>query len=123
MSIEQTIFARDYQAWELRMYREIGKHPERITYDSTGKPYIIGDDAWNMSIRDRREFIEPILKREWNAYVAKRTAEARALASQPTGFATTAQLGEELGLSKEEAEAFQAGLARAAGSTLTVVKP
>lgn len=47
----------NYQAREVAWYRKRGKHKARISVDTTGAEYVIGDDGWNKGERPR-EYID-----------------------------------------------------------------
>ena len=47
---------------EVKWYKENGMYPERITKDSGGKEYVIGDYSWNtFKNKARLESIEPTM--------------------------------------------------------------
>lgn len=52
----------NYQAWEVEQYRLYGNYPDRITRDSSGQEYMIGDWSWNRLPQNKREFFEPVLR-------------------------------------------------------------
>lgn len=43
---------------EIFWYKKHGKYKDRITVDSNGLKYVIGDWAWNRKNADRKEYIE-----------------------------------------------------------------
>lgn len=49
---------------ELAWYRKHGKYPERITSDSKGLQYVIGDWAWHRKYPRKSEFIEERMRHE-----------------------------------------------------------
>lgn len=48
---------------EIDWYRRYGKYPERITGDSHGAQYVIGDQSWNQRNPHRPEAIEHLMPR------------------------------------------------------------
>jgi hypothetical protein len=51
---------REHCAYEVAWYQIHGKFSDRITQDSQGVEYVIGDWSWNRHNPDRNEMIEPV---------------------------------------------------------------
>lgn len=52
------VMTEDIMAAEVRWYKQNGKYPERITTDSRGRAFVVGDRDWNRRHRKKMEYIE-----------------------------------------------------------------
>jgi hypothetical protein len=48
----------EYCAVQVRWYRQLGQHQERVATDSAGIEYVIGDRDWNRHHPDKRELVD-----------------------------------------------------------------
>lgn len=53
----------DVQAREAAWYRRHGRYPERVRLTLSGEPFVIGDWSWNRDYPNRREVVEPAMRR------------------------------------------------------------
>lgn len=45
-------------AFQVRWYRRVGRHQDRVRRDSHGVEYVVGDWSWNRLYPQRPEFID-----------------------------------------------------------------